>query len=128
MLGVSRTTLAMARDRHFPPALAAIHPRFRVPYRAELAIGAVVAVVAAVADLRAAIGFSSFGVLVYYFVANVSAFTQPSTDRRFPRWLQVLGAVSCLVLVATLPGTAVLVGVVVFVVGFAARWLRLRFG
>ncbi|MGW7787777.1 APC family permease, partial [Streptomyces tricolor] len=47
ILGVSRTTLAMARDGHLPGALAAVHPRFRVPHRAELAVGAVVAVLAA---------------------------------------------------------------------------------
>ena len=61
MLGVSRTTLAMARD--LPHALAAVHPRFGVPYRAELAVGCVVAVVAAFADVRAVIGFSSFACL-----------------------------------------------------------------
>ncbi|MFD0068927.1 APC family permease, partial [Streptomyces sp. NPDC127574] len=32
ILGVSRTTLAMARDRHLPGALAAVHPRFQVPH------------------------------------------------------------------------------------------------
>ena len=48
ILGVSRTTLAMARDRHLPHALAAVHPRFGSPHRAELAVGVVVAVVAAV--------------------------------------------------------------------------------
>ncbi|MFD8809882.1 APC family permease, partial [Streptomyces sp. NPDC059597] len=75
ILGVSRTTLAMARDRHLPHALAAVHPRFKVPHRAELAVGAVVAVLAAVTDVRGAIGFSSFGVLVYYALANASALT-----------------------------------------------------
>ncbi|WP_138909998.1 APC family permease, partial [Streptomyces chryseus] len=73
ILGVSRTTLAMARDGHLPRGLAAVHPRFQVPHRAELAVGAVVAVVAAVGDVRGAIGFSSFGVLAYYAVANASA-------------------------------------------------------
>ncbi|MCX6479132.1 MAG: APC family permease, partial [Mycobacterium sp.] len=34
ILGVSRTTLAMARDRHFPAPLAAVHPRFAVPHHA----------------------------------------------------------------------------------------------
>ena len=43
-------------------------------------------------DLRGAIGFSSFGVLLYYLIANLSAFTQPPGQRRFPRWLQVIGA------------------------------------
>ena len=57
ILGVSRTTLAMARGGHLPAALSAVHPRYRVPYRAEMAVGAVVAVVAATVDIRAAIGF-----------------------------------------------------------------------
>ncbi|OEV30873.1 transporter, partial [Streptomyces nanshensis] len=56
VLGVSRTVLAMARDRHLPHALAAVHPRFEVPHRAGLAVGAVVAVLAATADVRGAIG------------------------------------------------------------------------
>ena len=75
ILGVSRTTLAMARDRHLPAGLAAVHPRFAVPHRAEIAVGVVVAVLAAVADVRGVIGFSSFAVLVYYAIANASAWT-----------------------------------------------------
>ncbi len=75
ILGVSRTTLAMARDRRLPHALSAVHPRFDSPYRAEIAVGAVVAVIAAVADVRGAIGFSSFAVLIYYAIANAAAWT-----------------------------------------------------
>jgi APA family basic amino acid/polyamine antiporter len=37
-----------------------------VPHRAELVVGLVVAVLAATVDVRGAIGFSSFEVLVYY--------------------------------------------------------------
>ncbi|OXM59121.1 APC family permease, partial [Amycolatopsis sp. KNN50.9b] len=81
ILGVSRTTLAMARDGHLPGALAAVHPRFRVPHRAEAAVGAVVAVLAATVDVRGAIGFSSFGVLAYYAVANASAWTLSAAPR-----------------------------------------------
>src|ERR1700752_3027655 len=69
------TTLAMARDGHLPRRLAAVPPRFRTPHRAELAVGAVVAVLAATVDLRGAIGFSSFAVLVYYAIANAAAIT-----------------------------------------------------
>lgn len=75
ILGVSRTTLAMARDRHLPAGLAAVHSRFGSPHRAEVAVGVVVAVLAATVDLREAIGFSSFAVLIYYAVANASAWT-----------------------------------------------------
>ena len=84
ILGVSRTTLAMSRDGHLPRTLAAIHPRFGVPHHAELAVGAVVAVVAATADVRGAIGFSSFGVLLYYAIANASAMTLSRVERRPP--------------------------------------------
>jgi APA family basic amino acid/polyamine antiporter len=124
--GVGRTGLAMAREHDLPHWLAAVHPRYRVPHRVELSIGAAVAVLVLFTDLRGAIGFSSFGVLLYYLVSNISALTQPAADRRYPRWLQLLGALGCLILAATLPGTAVIVGVAVFAVGIAARWLRLR--
>src|SRR5690606_29329493 len=42
MAGIGRTTLAMARHRDLPHWLAAVHPRHRVPHRAELALAAAV--------------------------------------------------------------------------------------
>ncbi|GAA1089283.1 APC family permease [Kitasatospora arboriphila] len=110
ILGVSRTTLAMARDRHLPHALAAVHPRFHVPHRAELAVGTVVAVLAATADVRGAIGFSSFGVLVYYAIANASALTLAPAEGRPPRAVPLVGAAGCLVLAFALPAASVLQG------------------
>ncbi|MHC8424534.1 APC family permease [Streptomyces sp. NB004] len=124
ILGVSRTTLAMARDRHLPEALAAVHPRFRVPHRAELAVGAVVAVLAATVDLRGAIGFSSFGVLVYYAVANASAWTLDRSAAS--RVVPVLGLVGCAVLAFALPAASVVVGVGVLAVGAVAYGVRGR--
>ncbi len=123
--GVGRTTLAMARRADLPPWLAAVHPRHEVPHRAEVAVAVVVSVLVLTVDLRDAIGFSSFGVLVYYLIANLSAFTQPPDQRRFPRSLQVVGAAGCLLLVATLPWRAVLVGLLVYAVGIAYRASRL---
>jgi APA family basic amino acid/polyamine antiporter len=123
--GIGRTTLAMARQDDLPGWLAAVHPRFRVPHRAEVVLAVIVSALVVTVDLREAIGFSSFGVLLYYLVANLSAFTQDRGRRRYPRWLQVLGAVGCLVLVATLPWQAVAVGSGVFAVGVAYRVVRL---
>ncbi|MFC8514320.1 APC family permease [Streptomyces sp. NPDC057257] len=122
ILGVSRTTLAMARDRHLPGALSAVHPRFQVPHRAELAVGAVVAALAATVDVRGAIGFSSFGVLAYYAVANASAWTLSSAPAA--RALPALGLVGCLVLAFSLPGVSVVVGAGVLAVGVLAYGLR----
>ncbi|MGP5731898.1 APC family permease, partial [Arthrobacter rhombi] len=101
--GLGRTSLAMARERDLPQWLSAVHPRYRVPHRAEMVLAVVICAVISVADLREAIGFSSFGVLIYYLVANAAAFTQPAVDRKYPQALQILGAGSCVALIATLP-------------------------
>ncbi|OBK60646.1 transporter [Mycobacterium colombiense] len=124
ILGVSRTTLAMARDRHLPHALAAVHTRFGVPHRAELLIGVVVAILAATTDLRDAIGFSSFAVLIYYAVANASAFTLGPDEGRPHRAIPVIGLLGCVVLAFAMPLWSVLSGVLVLGVGVAAYLIR----
>jgi basic amino acid/polyamine antiporter, APA family len=120
ILGVSRTTFAMARDHHLPHRLSAVHPRFNVPHRAEVAVGLVAAVLAATADVRGAIGFSSFAVLVYYAIANASAWTLGG------RVVPAIGVVGAVVLACALPLTSVLVGAAVLLVGAAAYGIRLR--
>ncbi|OHT91132.1 APC family permease [Mycobacterium syngnathidarum] len=120
ILGVSRTTLAMARDHHLPHWLAAVHPRFNVPHRAEIVVGLVVAALAAVADLRGAIGFSSFAVLLYYAIANASAWTLGA------RVVPAVGLAGCLLLAFSLPLASVLTGVVVVAVGAVIYGVRRR--
>ncbi|PEG51417.1 APC family permease [Mycolicibacterium diernhoferi] len=122
VLGVSRTTLAMARDRHLPAFLAAVHPRFGGPHRAEVAVGVIVAVLAALLDVRAAIGFSSFAVLVYYAIANAAAWTLRPRRRLVP----AAGLAGCLVLAFTLPVASVLAGCGVVGLG-AALYAGRRF-
>ncbi len=119
--GVSRTVLAMARERDLPVALARVDEHRGVPQAGQVAVCAVVVLLVAAFDVRAVIGFSSFGVLVYYAVANAAALTQDAAHRRWPRWLQMLGVAGCLVLVATLPRSAVAVGVCVLAAGVVGR-------
>jgi len=124
--GVGRTTLAMAREGDLPHWLAAVHERHKVPHHAEITIAGLVIVLIMLTDLSDAIGFSSFGVLIYYLIANVAAFTQSSDRRRFPRILQIIGVAGCGALVLTLPLTAVLGGGVVFAVGIVYRAIRVK--
>jgi amino acid transporter len=124
ILGVSRTTLAMARDRNLPHVLSAVHPRFQVPHRAELLIGVIVAALAATVDLRGAIGFSSFAVLIYYAVANASAFTLGPDEGRPHRAIPLIGLVGCVVLAFAMPLSSVLSGVTVLGIGVAAYAIR----
>lgn len=124
--GVGRTSLAMARHQDLPRWLAAVHPRHQVPHRAEITLALVVSGIILVADLRDAIGFSSFGVLVYYLIANIAAATQEGPHRRYTKAWQGLGAIGCVVLVATLPPTSILAGAAVLAVGLVYRLIRLR--
>ncbi|MEW1834026.1 APC family permease [Microbacterium sp. NPDC079995] len=124
--GVGRTTFAMAREGDLPGALAAVDARWQVPRNAEIAVVAVVVAIVALGDIRGAIGFSSFGVLIYYAVANLAAFRQRGEARRYPRFLQIVGGIGCVVLVVTLPWPSVPVGLGVLVLGLAYRVLRRR--
>ncbi|MEV7056583.1 APC family permease [Streptomyces microflavus] len=124
ILGVSRTTLAMARDRHLPHALAAVHARFGVPHRAEVTVGAVVALLAATADVRGAIGFSSFGVLAYYAIANASAWTLAPDEGRPNRLVPIVGLAGCAVLAFALPLGSVVSGTAVLLLGAGVYALR----
>jgi APA family basic amino acid/polyamine antiporter len=124
--GIGRTSLAMARNGDLPRWLATVHPTYQVPHHAEIALAVVVSALVLAVDLRGAIGFSSFGVLTYYAIANASAFTQSGSDRRWPRWLNALGLVGCIVLVASLPVQSISAGLVMFAVGLGGRWLLRR--
>ncbi len=126
LTGIGRTTLAMARERDVPTFFAKVDERWQVPRRAEITIALIVVAIVLVADLRGAIGFSSFGVLTYYLIANAAAFRQEGAARRYPRMMQVVGALGCLLLVNTLPVVASLVGAAVLGVGVAYRLVRIR--
>ena len=124
--GVGRTTLAMARHDDLPRWLTAVHERHQVPHHAEIAIAGLVCILILVTDLRGAIGFSSFGVLLYYLIANAAAYTQLPDRRRFPRILQIVGMIGCAILVVTLPLSAVVTGTLIFVIGVGYRAIRVR--
>jgi APA family basic amino acid/polyamine antiporter len=97
-----------------------------MPRRAELVVSVAVIGLLLVADLRGAIGFSSFGVLVYYAIANASALTLNRDEGAPPKVVSGLGLALCLGLAATLPAQSVLAGLAVFAVGAAVWAVRHR--
>jgi APA family basic amino acid/polyamine antiporter len=121
--GVSRTTLAMSRDRHLPHLLARESSR-GVPAAAQVAVAVVV--VAALPWIGAvdAVAASSGCVLVYYALTNAAAFT---LDGALLRALAALGLVGCVLLVLSLPLAGVLWTMAVVLVGLVAgRWTTAR--
>ncbi|MFC4396222.1 MULTISPECIES: APC family permease [Micrococcaceae] len=125
--GVGRTTLAMARERDLPGPLAKVGGAHTVPFVAELAVAGVVILLLLTTDVMTVVGFSSFGVLMYYAIANASAFTLAAHPGYAPRWLNAVGFLGCVVLAFTLPAAALLTMAAVLAAGVAGRWLVLRF-
>jgi APA family basic amino acid/polyamine antiporter len=126
MAGVSRTLFAMAADHTMPSYLARVHPTYKVPYLAEITVGLILAGVVLLVDVRSAIGFSSFTVLLYYAITNASAYTLKPGERLFGKKLATLGLISCLVLAFTLPVASVIVGSLVMLLGFAVYAVQRR--
>lgn len=126
LAGVSRTAFSMARAGDLPRLLGAVHRTYRTPHHAEIVAAVVVCAVVAVADLRGAIGFSSFTVLTYYLLANLSAWSLAGDERRWPRWLSGLGAGGCVLLAVTLPAIAVVGGLVLLGAGSLVWLFRAR--
>lgn len=117
MAGISRTLFAMAADRRMPSYLASVHPIHKVPHLAEVTVGTILFAVVLLADVRAAIGFSSFTVLLYYAVTNMAAYTLEGRERLYSRNLAILGLIGCLALAITLPIASVGIGSVVMLAG-----------
>ena len=119
--GISRTVMAMAREGDLPMVLAHVSTRHGVPARALVAIGCLIGVAVAAATPLGAIEFSALGVLTYYFVANVAAWTQGEEHRMYPRVVHVIGALGCILMVLSLPWPVRIAGGAVMIAGFAYR-------
>ncbi len=126
LAGVSRTIFAMSANRDLPKFFDAVHPKYKIPHRAELSVGAILFLLTLFFDIRGAIGFSSFAVLVYYTIANLSAWTLSKFERQWPRWMAGLGLVSCMIVAFSLPTVSVLGGLALFSLGGLVYFLSRR--
>jgi basic amino acid/polyamine antiporter, APA family len=120
LAGVSRTAAVMAEDSEFPKNLARRNSQGS-PWIAEIfvALGAIIFV--QLGNLTWIIGFSSFSVLLYYAIGHLSSFRQPDSESFMPRWVNVLGGLLCLVLIAFVPGPAIPVSLGLLVLAVALR-------
>ena len=95
ILGLSRVVLAMARRGDLFTALAAVNARGTTPYWAVLVVGVVIAGIVAVGSVRTAWSFSAFSVLIYYALTNLAALRMPASERRYPRFVAIIGLAAC---------------------------------
>lgn len=87
LLAQARVFYSMANDGLLPPVFAKIHPRFKTPWVAQLTIGFITAVLAAVLPVDLLGNMTSVGTLLAFFVVHLGVivlrFTRPEVERKF---------------------------------------------
>ncbi len=117
MVGISRTIFSMADNRELPHWLSAVRPKFKVPHHAEIIVAFFIGMIVMIGDVRSAIGFSSFTILIYYTITNASSISLPKEKRLWPSYLAGAGMFSCLLLALSLPSQSLIVGGIVMTIG-----------
>ncbi len=112
MLSQPRVFLAMARDGLVPESFfGAVHPRFRTPWKSTLLTGAFVAVLAGLLPLRVLAELVNIGTLLAFVIVCAAVlimrYTHPDAERPFRAplmpWTPILGILTCLLLMFSLP-------------------------
>ena len=110
IMGVSRIVFAMGRSNDLPSSVSRLHPRFSTPHYAIWLTGSFMIAAILLADLSLVVTVSTFAMLVYYLIANAAAMKIPATKRRYPAVIPVIGAFTCIGLMAFLGPNAWIIG------------------
>jgi len=114
LAGLSRTSLAMARDGELPGRLAGISERTAAPVFAELAVAVVGVAAVLLLDPARLVGVSACAVLGYYGIAHLAAIARARRLGARSPVLPLLGLLGCAALALSTPWPAI-VGVAVLV-------------
>ena len=112
MLSQPRIVLAMARDGLLPPGFfAAVHERFRTPWKSTILTGICVATMGAFLPLRILAELVNIGTLLAFVIVCAAVLIMRRTHPNVPRPFRapfgmvvpILGILSCLLLMFSLP-------------------------
>jgi APA family basic amino acid/polyamine antiporter len=113
LLGLSRVSFAVARNRQFPKSLSKIHSRFGTPYVSILITGGLMATMASFLSLPQSAAITSFSMLCTHIILHTSAIRLRKkvpnlTTFKAPFFplIPCLGLASCVILMFSLPELA----------------------
>jgi len=128
MMGQPRIFMAMARDGLMPREFfAAVHPRFRTPWKSTILTGAVVATLGGVLPLNVLADLVNIGTLLAFLMVCVAVlimrYTNPTAERPFRApfvpFVPIAGIGCSLLLMLSLPGENWLRLFIWLAIGFA---------
>jgi len=111
LLGQSRVFFAMSRDCLLPPWAAAVHPRYRTPYKVTIGTGTVVALASGLLPIGTLAELCNIGTLFAFVIVSAGVLilrrTHPDRPRPFrcpgAPVVPLLGIAFCFYLMASLP-------------------------
>ncbi|MFH0971558.1 MAG: amino acid permease [Candidatus Micrarchaeota archaeon] len=111
ILGVSRIIYSMGRNRQMPAFFTKLHRQFGTPYVSIIVAGALMSLLALFMNFRQIIELSSFGLLGYYAITNLSAFMLKRDEQGLHRYLHksraFIGLIACLALMVYLASSLI---------------------
>ncbi|TGE08189.1 amino acid permease [Hymenobacter fodinae] len=114
LMGQSRVFFSMAKDGLMPKAFSELHPKFRTPYKSNLALLIFVGAFAALVPGSLAGDLTSFGTLLAFVLVSAGVWIMRKSDPAQPRpfraplsspsfpFVPIMGIVVCLGMIAAL--------------------------
>ncbi|OON70325.1 amino acid permease [Hymenobacter sp. CRA2] len=112
LLGQSRVFFSMSRDGLLPRVFSQVHPRFQTPHKSNLLLGAFISLFAGLVPIKVVGEMCSIGTLLAFVMVCVGVLIMRKKEPDAPRafrtpWVPVvpiLGIITCLVMMLSLPG------------------------
>jgi len=127
LLTGTRVALAMGKERELPSWLGVVHPRFRSPHHAAIALGVICATLALFVNLRPVLEVANVFTLVWYCIVIFDSLKLPTEKRLVWPVVSWLALGGCLALFAALPAWALLTGSATLAALTGLRWLIRRY-
>lgn len=121
ILGLSRVLMAMGRRGDMPGAVARLNASRTTPLVAVVAVGAAIAGITLIGDVRVTWSFSAFTVLVYYAITNLAALRLQPPERLYHPALAWCGFGGCVFLAFWVEAGVWLTGLALIALGLVWR-------
>ena len=126
LMGQTRVFYSMSKDGLLPKIFSEVHPKFKTPYKSNLLFMLFVSLFAAFVPARVVGEMTSIGTLLAFVLVCTGIIvlrkTQPNLKRSFKTPLvpliPILGILSCLLMMASLPGDTWLRLIIWLAIGF----------
>lgn len=98
IMGVSRMAYAMGRRKDLPETLSKLHKKYKTPHYAVWIVGVLMMLLVLSIDLTKVVAISTFALLFYYTLANISALKLKTKTRKYSKILPATGTATCLLI------------------------------